>query len=114
MTNYIWVTTEFFGVHKYPKAPEQVRYLRNEHRHKFFVKLYLEVFHNDREVEFHMLQNELGSCCDNFPFDMKSNSCEDIADMISHYIVTRYPNRKIKISVSEDNENGVEKSYSKS
>jgi len=44
MTNYIWITTQKAMFHKYPDAPDEVSFLRNEHRHMFHFKIYLEVF----------------------------------------------------------------------
>ena len=38
-------------------------------------------------------------------------SCEMIADALASEIQAKYPNRYIKISVAEDNENGCEMEY---
>jgi len=40
-------------------------------------------------------------------------SCEMISDDLYEVIATRYPDRNIIISVSEDNENGATISYNK-
>jgi len=101
---FIFVQTQFEGFHCYPNAPEEVSFLRNEHRHIFKTKIYLETFHEDREVEFFIFQRFINSI-------LKENklnnlSCEMISDNIYNEIIKRFPNREIKIEVSEDGENG--------
>jgi hypothetical protein len=56
------------GVHCWPQAPERRAYLRSLHRHLFFVEVSTAVEHDDREIEFHDLQEEAAcifrmSCC---------------------------------------------------
>ena len=110
--NYIWITTEKEMFHKYPNAPDEVHYLRTLHRHMMKFKVWLEVFHNDRDIEFimfkqyvvnslTMIDQKLGPC----------KSCEMISDDIYNYIKETYPNRKVMIEVSEDQENGSHKEY---
>jgi hypothetical protein len=51
----IWVTFQRAGIHRYPDAPDDVGYLANNHRHQFKFKVSIEVFHMNRELEFHQL-----------------------------------------------------------
>lgn len=111
MTNYIWVTLEKEHIHNYPDAPMEVVFLRKKHRHIFKMKVWLEIFHNDRDVEFIMFKNYIMDCLINVPKDIGSTSCEDLADNIHKHIKVKYKRRKIKIEVSEDGENGIIKSY---
>ena len=58
----IWVTFQKAGFHKYPAASidpalEDVSYLGNRHRHLFKFNIQIEIFHNDREIEFHQCLN---------------------------------------------------------
>ena len=55
MRRFIYVTTQFEGVHRYKDAPDEVSFLRDYHRHIFKVKLAIEVMHNERDIEFIML-----------------------------------------------------------
>src|SRR5210317_2207472 len=58
----IWVTFRKEGIHKYPAALDDpnlatgdwddVSFLGYPHRHIFHFKVWLEVFHDDRDVEF--------------------------------------------------------------
>ena len=109
MTNYIWITTQFEGFHKYPMAPKEVDFLKNEHRHIFHLKIWIEVLHNDREIEFILFKRYIDSIINKKNFDFRS--CEMISDDLYVEVNKKYPDRKIKIEVSEDGENGCEKEY---
>ena len=103
----IWVKFQKEGLHRYPDAPEEVGYLRNLHRHIFHFRVELEVFHNDRDVEFIMFKHELQNLYSEGVLMMDYKSCEMLAQDLGEYILTKYPNRRYNISVSEDNENGA-------
>lgn len=102
--SFIFVTFEFEGFHAYENAPPEVSYLRNEHRHMFQVKVQIEVFHDDRDIEFHMFKNFVQELPERH--DMNNKSCEMIGDVLFHLIAKKYPKRSISIQVSEDGENG--------
>lgn len=122
----IWVTFTKEGVHKYPGADtdpklatgdwDDVSFLGFPHRHIFHFRVWIEVFHNDRDIEFiqfkrwmERLYAEVDSSSSVLQLDYKS--CEMIADDLAVQIQERYPNRWLKISVAEDNENGCEIEY---
>ena len=74
------------------------------------------MFHDDRDVEFiqfkrwmERLYSEVDSSTSVLQLDYKS--CEMIADDLASEIQAMYPDRWIKISVAEDNENGCEMEY---
>ena len=101
--NFIWVTFQKEGIHKYPQALtdpdlEDVKFLGYPHRHIFHFRVDIEVHHDDRELE--NLYSEEGAMTLNY------QSCEMIARELAKYIHTKYPNRALIISVAEDNENG--------
>jgi hypothetical protein len=53
----IWVTFRKEGIHKYPAALTEpnladVSFLGYLHRHIFHFRVWMNVFHNDRDVEF--------------------------------------------------------------
>jgi hypothetical protein len=109
MSNYIWVTTQFEGFHKYPDAPNEVSFLKELHRHIFHIKVWCQVFHNDRDIEFIIFKRFITSLIKENNFNNKS--CEMISDDLYNLIIEKYPNRLIRIEVSEDNENGSYKEY---
>ena len=56
---YIFVTFQKEGIHRYPDAPEGVEFLRHPHRHMFHFRVEIEVFHDDRDIEFILFKREL-------------------------------------------------------
>lgn len=117
-TKSIWVTFQKAGFHQYHAAAldpalEDVSYLANRHRHLFKFKVQIEVFHNDREVEFHQFLNFCESLFETRTIDIDYKSVEMLADDMYTEIVKRYPNRNIKIEVSEDGECGCLVEYTK-
>lgn len=120
-TTFIKVKTSFEGYHHYPDANNNhnykpIQFLTSIHRHIFHVIISIEVFHNDRDIEFikfkHELETPIHILKQNMAYNKDStNSCEDIADELFSSINNKYPNRKIIIEVLEDNESGAIKTY---
>lgn len=113
--NYIWVKFAIEGIHKYPAALTDpaladVSFLGNPHRHMFHFKVAIEVFHDDRDIEFIQFKRWLVSLYSTH-LELNYQSCEMIADALSLHIQKKYPNRKLIIEVSEDDENGVYQTY---
>ena len=107
----IWVTFQKEGIHCYPAAATQsnlqdVSFLSYPHRHIFHFKVWIEVFHDDRDIEFIQFKRLLESSYNNGTLELNHKSCEMIARELREYITTKFPIREIWISVSEDNENG--------
>lgn len=112
----VWVTFQREGIHRYPAALEdealaEVKYLGYEHRHIFHFKIGIEIFHNDREIEFIMFKHLCENLFSEGTLQLDYKSCEMVSDELYDHIATRYPGRDITISVSEDNENGSEIHY---
>lgn len=112
----IWVTFQKEGIHCYPAAAtdpklKDVAFLANPHRHMFHFKVYLEVFHDDRDVEFILLKRELEGLYGNGTLKLDFMSCEMIADELLAYLKNQYSGRDATIIVSEDDENGCELVY---
>jgi hypothetical protein len=120
-TNMIWVTFRREGIHCYPAALEDpnlatgewddVSFLGHPHRHIFHFKVWLEVFHDDRDVEFIQFKRWLENLY-SAKLQLDYKSCEMIADDLYQAINEKHPNRKIWIEVSEDGENGCLKQWS--
>lgn len=103
----IWITFAIPGIHCYPDAPADVAYLRNPHRHLFKFKVTVEVFHDDREIEFHQLLNW---CRAQYTGDLSVDyrSCEMIARELLHHLKSyTTKSRYIEVEVSEDGECGA-------
>jgi len=119
----IWVTFRKEGIHCYPAAATDPRlntageydvaFLANPHRHIFHFRVSIDVWHNDRDIEFIQFKRWLESLYNgsNTVLELDWKSCEMIADDLYVQIADRYPGRAVVIEVSEDGENGCSISY---
>jgi hypothetical protein len=114
----IWVTFQKEGIHKYPAALEEphladVSFLGYPHRHIFHFRVSIDVWHNDRDIEFIQFKRFLEALYSGEQncLSLDYKSCEMIADDLYLRIADRYPNRNVIINVSEDDENGCEIRY---
>ena len=120
---FIWVTFRKEGIHKYPAALtdpklatggwDDVSFLGHPHRHIFHFKVSIEVFTDDRDIEFIQFKRWLESLYADSTLELDYKSCEMMAEDLYGQIVARYPGRDIRIDVSEDGENGCEIYYDK-
>jgi len=119
----IFVRFQKEGIHKYPAAATDpslatgdeydVSFLATPHRHIFHFEVTIEVTHSDRDIEFIQFKRWLENLYKGGTLALDYKSCEMLADDIYEAIATRYPDRNITITVSEDNENGATIHYSK-
>ena len=117
----IWVTFKKEGIHRYPAAATDpllctageydVSFLANPHRHIFWFKVWIDVFHSNRDLEFIQFKRWLESLYSKDILQLDFKSVEMIADDLYIQIAERYPNRAVVIEVSEDGENGCSISY---
>lgn len=123
MTDFIWVTFRKEGIHCYPAAAtdpklatgkwNDVSFLATPHRHVFHFKVWLEVFHDDRDVEFIQFKRWLERLYTDGLLQLDYKSCEMIARELHEKIFVNFPDRKVKIEVSEDGENGCTMNFSR-
>ena len=109
----IWVTFQKEGIHKYPDAPDEVDFLRYPHRHMFHFKVQIEVYNDDRDIEFFIFKRWLESLYADNILQLDYKSCEMMADDLAKQIKDKYPGRQLSIDVSEDGENGCHVEYPK-
>jgi hypothetical protein len=112
----IWVTFQREGIHRYPAAltdpalatgdEYDVSFLGHPHRHIFHFRVGIDVFHNDRDIEFIQFKRWLENLYGQGIIALDYKSCEMIADELYTNIAGRYPGRSVWIEVSEDGENG--------
>ena len=113
----IWVTFQKEGMHRYPAAATDpalatgdeydVSFLANPHRHIFHFRVWIDVVHNDRDIEFIQFKRWLENLYRDDTLQLDYKSCEMMADDLYIQIASRYPNRAVWIEVSEDGENGA-------
>ena len=109
----IWVTFQKEGIHKYPNAPKEVEFLKYPHRHIFKFKVQIEVYNDDRDIEFFIFKRWLESLYADDILELDYKSCEMIADDLAKEIKDKYSDRWLAIDVSEDGENGCHIEYPK-
>ena len=107
----IWVTFQKEGIHKYPDAPKEVEFLKYPHRHIFKFKVQIQVYDNDRDIEFFIFKRWLESLYADDTLELDYKSCEMIADDLAKEIKDKYSDRWLAIDVSEDGENGCHIEY---
>ena len=113
----IWVTFQKEGMHRYPAAATDpslatgdeydVSFLANPHRHIFHFRVWADVVHNDRDIEFIQFKRWLENLYRDNTLQLDYKSCEMMADDLYIQIASRYPSRAVWIEVSEDGENGA-------
>ena len=118
----VWVTFEKEGMHRYPAAADDpklatgdeydVSFLQYPHRHIFKFRVWIEVFHDDRDIEFIQFKRWMNNLYKG-ELDVDYKSCEMLSDDLYLTITERYPGRDVHIEVSEDGENGAITKYSK-
>ena len=80
----------------------------------FHFKVYIEVFHDNRDIEFILFKRWVeDTLVFIYGHGFQNKSCEMLSGLLAQQINIRYPNRKIKIEISEDGENGTEFTYEK-
>lgn len=119
--NQIWVTFKKEGIHKYPAALDDpklatggwddVSFLGYPHRHIFHFRVGIEVFHDDRDIEFIQFKRWLERLYSDGTLTLDYRSCEMVSDELAKLINAKYPKRSIEIEVSEDGENGSVSRY---
>lgn len=114
---YVGVSYSFKATHNWPEASQiagpQVQFLEHRHRHTFFVDFEMQVHHDDRDVEFFVLQSQIrqavetlyGATWDGMLYNLGRKSCETIGSEIISEMRRIHPNAgNMEIRVSEDNE----------
>lgn len=104
----IRVRARYEGFHHWADAPDEVAFLRDNHRHEFHVNVLMQVKHHDREVEFILVKRWLEDKVLAVFAEMQNvGSCEQQAEVIARDLRLKYGNdRYISVEVSEDGENG--------
>jgi len=115
-TSTIWVTFRKEGIHSYPAALtdpklEDVKFLGFPHRHIFHFRIEIEVYHDDREIEFIQFKRWCEGLYDKDQLELDYKSCEMLADELAARILAKYPGRSLVIEISEDGENGCRNYY---
>lgn len=104
MRKFIKVKLTYEGTHFWPEADSlpEVAFLKNEHRHLFYITLVKEVSHGDREIEIIMFKRQVERDLEvEHQGKLGRMSCEELAEKL----LTQYDCESVE--VLEDNENGA-------
>lgn len=114
---FVTVKFQLEFIHKYPEAgtnPElaDVSFLQYPHRHMLHFYVSMEVFHDNRDIEFIQLKRKCLGLFNNKLIEADYKSCEMISDELYHELTKIYgTDRTYKIGIFEDDENGSETYY---
>ena len=102
MTRQIIIKFQIEGIHRWIDCNlPDVSFLKDYHRHIFFIEVRKNVNHNDRDIEIIMFKRNLLNYFGLQPVNFENKSCEDIAQELLEYFNLDY------VKVLEDNENGA-------
>jgi hypothetical protein len=114
---FIYVQFQREGYHCFPEAGYDpafktndhydVSHLAHKHMHYFYIKVWIEVTHSNRQIEFIQFRRWLESLYAGETLELDNKSCEMIAEELYEVIATKYPGVEVRIDVSEDNINGA-------
>jgi hypothetical protein len=113
---FIFVQFQKEGIHRYPEAATDpalatgdeydVSFLASPHRHIFHFRVELSVTHDNRDVEFIQFKRWLENLYKDATLTLDYKSCEMMGEELYSHISAKYPNRDVRIEISEDGENG--------
>lgn len=102
----VWTRVELPGFHRWPNAHPPREYLRDRHRHLFHIEVEVPVRHDERDVEFHDLQDLIRSWWGPRR-EWGAASCESIAKALFAHLRDEHGIRPTRITISEDGESGA-------
>lgn len=113
---FIFVQFQKEGIHRYPEAATDpalatgdeydVSFLASPHRHIFHFRVELSVTHDNRDVEFIQFKRWCENLYKDATLTLDYKSCEMMGEELYSHISAKYPNRDVRIEISEDGENG--------
>ena len=116
-STFVYTSIQKEGYHAFPEAanlPEfatgdeyDVSNLAFRHNHIFLIKVWVEVTHTNRDIEFFQMRRFLLKHFGEKTIEFGSKSCEMIAADLVLVLRDKYPAAKIKIDVAEDSINGA-------
>ncbi len=123
MSKKMFVYTHFQreGYHYFPGADTDpafatgdeldVSHLGIRHFHYFNFKVWVEVKHTNRDIEFIQLRRRIMAEYDKGSLEMDHRSCEMLADDLYEVLSVWYPGVDVRIDISEEGINGAYVEY---
>lgn len=114
---FVYTSFQKEGYHYFPEAAidpvfvtndhYDVSHLGSRHFHYFNFKVWVEVTHSNRQIEFIQLRRWIEDQYGSGSLDVNSKSCEMLAEDLYLLLSKKYPNVEIRIDVSEEGINGA-------
>ena len=118
---FVYTTFQKEGYHYFPDADKNplyatgdrydVSHLGTKHFHYFNFKVWIEVTHENREIEFIQLRRWIEDQYTSQSLELNGKSCEMLSDDLYHILTKKYPNKEIRIDISEEGINGSYTEY---
>jgi hypothetical protein len=118
---FVYCTFQKEAYHCFPEAATDPQYatgdeydvshLASRHFHYFHFKVWVEVTHANRQIEFIQLRRWIESLYAKGTLELDHQSCEMLSDALCEKIAERYPGMEIRIDVSEEGINGSYTEY---
>jgi len=109
VSRLIKTTIPVIGLHRWPGAKGKVPFLKNVHRHIFYITVTVKVTDSDREVEYFTLQYDIALAVNLLfkqtvmGYNFNTLSCEQISEKIGCYLIKQKYN-VYEVETSEDHE----------
>lgn len=109
MKKYIECALSIEGIHRWESCNiEEVKYLRDYHRHLFEISVIKEVTHSNRDIEFIQFKHKIFSYLKEQYWSIAHNCCffgNSSCEMIAEELIRKFG--LSRCSVKEDGENGA-------
>ncbi len=114
---FVYTTFQKSGYHYFPGADTNpvtatgdqydVSHLGTRHMHYFNFKVWVEVTHSNRQIEFIQLRRWIENLYSEKQIEVDHKSCEMLAEDLYTKLSAKYPGVEIRIDVSEEGINGA-------
>lgn len=114
---FVYTTLQKEGYHSFPEAEKlskfatgdlyDVSHLALKHMHYFNIRVWVQVSHLNRDIEFIQLRRWVNNYFEQEPIDFGNKSCEMIAEELAIELAKSYPESELRIEIAEDNINGA-------
>jgi hypothetical protein len=118
---FVYCTFQKEAYHLFPGADKNplfatgdeydVSHLASRHMHYFNFKVWVQVMHQNRQIEFIQLRRWIENLYLNKSLELNHQSCEMISDALYEKLIQKYPDMQIRIDISEEGINGSYTEY---
>jgi len=118
---FVYCTFQKEGYHFFPGADTNPIYatgdeydvsaLGHRHMHYFNFKVWVQVTHENRQIEFIQMRRWIEDLYSKGILELDNQSCEMMSDALYEKLIDRYPGMEIKIDISEEGINGSYTEY---